>query len=109
MTSPFIDVPEVPDLDRRYWDEIGHKSNCPVFGDEEMIEKCECGPRPQIKVYINPTWTHDSYEEMVDQPEGWENWSDFQKDAWAEEYLNDFIADRGFVDPSEDKGEEGDG
>lgn len=32
--------------DREYWDEVGHKGGCDVYGDEEMICDCTCGPRP---------------------------------------------------------------
>jgi hypothetical protein len=32
--------------DRAYWDEHQHKVGCRVWGDEDMIETCTCGPRP---------------------------------------------------------------
>lgn len=34
------------DTDRYWWDSEGHKSACPVWGDDQMIEACTCGPRP---------------------------------------------------------------
>lgn len=36
---------------RDYWDRIGHKGKCPVWGDEEMICSCTCGPRPANTQY----------------------------------------------------------
>ncbi|HVV11603.1 hypothetical protein [Amycolatopsis sp.] len=30
--------------DRGWWNEHGHLSSCPVWGDEEMIGVCLCGP-----------------------------------------------------------------
>lgn len=32
---------------RAWWDEHGHKVGCPVWGDEDMIERCTCGAPPK--------------------------------------------------------------
>lgn len=32
---------------RAWWDEHGHKIGCPVWGDEDMVERCTCGTPPQ--------------------------------------------------------------
>lgn len=32
---------------RTYWDRVGHKRNCPTWGDEHMIYSCTCGVPPQ--------------------------------------------------------------
>jgi hypothetical protein len=83
-----------------YWNEVGHKDDCPIRVDDEQNEvTCTCGPRPQIKLYIYAGWTTDSFEEWVDRPEEWDAMTDSEKDEWAEELLQDAIADRGYEEP----------
>jgi hypothetical protein len=58
----------------------------------------------QLHLFINPRWTISKYEDYIDLPEGWDDWSESEKDAYVAEVLNEEVSDRGYtiVDDEDD-------
>lgn len=49
-----------------------------------------------LRLYINPSWSVDGYEDYVPLPEGWDDWTENDQNTYVEEILNSQVEDRGY-------------
>jgi hypothetical protein len=50
----------------------------------------------KMRVYISPSWTVYKYEDVIDVPEGWDNWTQQARDEYVDEILLQEVSDRGY-------------